>query len=370
MLSQVKYWLGKAYDQANQNSEGADGATYLSYDVFLGLSVLGGFFALDHLYLRSPVTFVAKFAVNVFCFGIWWLYDALQAVFHADVIKLYGLGIPGWGPTGIAAGVLTKPQPDKKHLRFLMYSLSLFFGGLFGLDSFIVGDRQTGILRLLCAVSVILSPVAFGIWAYQLFQYFTNTEDVINQNYAFFGAPEYSLTRRLSGRFAFLGFLFSPIETIKTIVNNIVGPSLLEPLTKTAEAAISTVEHAVSAVDSTVQLGREAVAKSSEIVEQVGKTIDTVSQASTLLPAASLYASAAEGLKTAPQSGGAAVAPSLNGLGYALLGLLAIVALSGWIKLANRATGDGFKGSDPSYKQKNDVPPEPRHGAASQPGVL
>lgn len=359
MLSQVKYWLGKAYDQANQNGDGADAATYLSYDVFLGLSVLGGFFALDHLYLRSPVTFVAKFAVNVFCFGVWWLYDALQAVFHADVVKLYGLGIPGWGPTGIAAGVLSKPQPDKKHLRFLMYALSLFFGGLFGLDSFVVGDRQTGILRLLCAVSIVLLPVAFGIWAYQLFQFFTNTEDVINQNYAFFGAPEYSLARRLSGRFPFLGLLFSPIETLKTIVNHIVGPSLLEPLTRTAEAAISTVEHAVSAVDSTVQLGREAVAKSSEIVDQVGKTIDTVSQASTLLPAASLYASAAQGLKT--QQGGAlaataATTESLNPLGYALLGLLAVVALSGWIKLGR----ESFKGSPPSKHQKDDVPPEPQ----------
>jgi hypothetical protein len=69
-ISQVKYWLEGTTLNGNSEKEGAEGATYLSYNVFLGLSVLGGFFALDHLYLRSPVSFVAKFFVNIFCFGV------------------------------------------------------------------------------------------------------------------------------------------------------------------------------------------------------------------------------------------------------------------------------------------------------------
>ena len=50
-----------------------DSGGYLSYNVFLGLSVLGGFFALDHLYLRSPLTFLAKIIINIMFF--WRLVD-------------------------------------------------------------------------------------------------------------------------------------------------------------------------------------------------------------------------------------------------------------------------------------------------------
>lgn len=373
-ISQVKYWLGSAYNSENGDADGKDTATYLSYYVFLGLSVVGGFFALDHLYLRSPTTFLAKFFVNVFCFGVWWFYDALQAVFHSDVIKLYGLGIPGWGPTGIAAGVLTKDIPDKKHLRFLLYTLALFFGGFIGLDSFLVGDRQTGIIRLLCGISVILSPLALVWWAYEIFQYFTNTEEVINHHFQFFGAPEYSASKRWTSRFPLLGLFFSPFETLKTVINNIVGPSLLEPLTRTADAAVSTVEHAVSAVDNTVQLGREVIAKSSEIVDQVGKTIETVSQASTLLPAASLYAAASQGLKgPSVQSGGSNTPDSLNPLGYFLLGTLAFVAIAGWCITFYRSRNVGQQSGTGTRKGKgepaDDVPPEPS-GAPSESGIL
>lgn len=360
-LSQIKYWLESATENATEkNAEGADGATYLSYDVFLGLSVLGGFFALDHLYLRSPTTFIAKFFVNIFCFGVWWIYDALHAVFNADTVKLYGLGIPGWGPTGIGAGVLTKPVPDKKHMRFLFYSIALFFGGLIGLDSFVVGDRQSGIIRLLCVFSVIFLPIALLWWAYEIFQFFTNTKEVISAHHEFFGAPFQSTASRMAQRFPLLGWLFSPVETIKSLINNIFGPALLEPITKTAQSAINTVEHAVSAVDGTVQLGREALSKSSEIIDQVGKTIEVVSQASTMMPAASLYAAAQQGLK--PQSGGSLSSASqqenLNPLGYFLLVSLALVSLSGfavtWYRTRN------VKREQPGTDaQWDDAPPQP-----------
>jgi hypothetical protein len=63
-VSQIQYWRS---DGASDNTtEGGPGAVYLSYNVFLGLSVLGGFLGLDHLYLRSPLTFIAKFIVNLF----------------------------------------------------------------------------------------------------------------------------------------------------------------------------------------------------------------------------------------------------------------------------------------------------------------
>lgn len=374
-ISQVKYWLGSAGNAASDLpgvEEGGEGATYLDYNILLGLSVLGGFFGLDHLYLRSPVTFLAKFIVNIFCFGIWWIFDATQVIFNRDVVKLYGLGVPGWGPTGIGAGVLTKDVADKKHLRFLFYSAALFFGGFIGMDSFMVGDRQTGIIRLLCAISIILSPIALLWWAYGLFQFFTNTTDVINDHNEFFGAPKYSFSDKMRKRFPFLGWLFSPIESIKAVINNIVGPALLEPITKTAQSAIDTVDHAVSAVDGTIQLGREAVAKSGDIIEQVGKTIETLSQASTMLPAASLYAAAQEGLKGA-QSGGSATSvqkvltggtgrtgrtgENLNSTPYLLLVLIGIVALSGYVVTWYRSRN--VKREQSTDAPRDDTPPQP-----------
>ena len=55
--------------------------------------------------------------VNILFFGVWWLYDLAHAAWSKDVIKVYGLGVPGLGPQGIAAGVLMKEEPDKDHWR-------------------------------------------------------------------------------------------------------------------------------------------------------------------------------------------------------------------------------------------------------------
>lgn len=378
-VSQVKFWLDDAGAWGNQDDDGTRG-TYLSYSLFLGLSVLGGFLGLDHIYLRSPVTAIIKFIVNVFCFGLWWLYDALQAVFHSDTVRLYGLGIPGWGPFGIGAGVLSRPTPDKKHYRFLIYTASLFVGGMFGLDSFVLGDRQTGIIRLLCLISLIFAPIAFAWWAYGIFQYVTNTEELINDNHAFFGAPYRSPADRLRSRFPLLGFLFAPLETIKSLINNIFGPALFKPLTNTAQAAMDVVDHAVSTVDNTVKLGQSIVSESSKIVEEVGKTIDTVSQATTVMPGASLYsiASSLGESSSGSSSGSSSSSPSyaasggkaetsfgkaqtsfgqqenLNPLGYVLLGTLSVISLLGLF-----LTGYRFHHGARAQRSRNDTPPQP-----------
>ena len=174
-VSQLPFWREASSDNSNEKkgSVGGEGATYLSYEVLMGLSVLGGFFALDHLYLRSPLTFLAKFLINIMCFGVWWIYDACQVVFNSHVVKVFGLGVPGLGPKGIAAGVLANPVPDKKHLQFFIYAVSLIFGGMFGLDSFILGDNRTGFIRLICLISFVLAPVALCWWAYNLFNFFS-----------------------------------------------------------------------------------------------------------------------------------------------------------------------------------------------------
>ena len=258
-ISQIEYWREvNTPDKKNVNTksitEGGPGAIYLSYDVFLGLTVIGGLLALDHLYLRSPLTFIAKIIVNVLTLGTWWLYDASQAVFNKDTVKVFGLGVPGLGPKGIAAGVLASDVPDKKHMAFFIYGLALLIGGIFGLDSFIVGDKQSGFIRLICLITGILAPIALFWWLFNVGKFFLKTKDVTNQYWEYFGAPqpaEHRMTwgEKLVQKFPFLEKIVGPISRIKTavvgtaegIVSNAedLGEAVLEHPIDTAETVIS-----------------------------------------------------------------------------------------------------------------------------------
>lgn len=246
-VSQIEYWreVNKPDKQATNTStskEGGSGAIYLSYDVFLGLSVIGGLLALDHLYLRSPLTFIAKIIVNVLTLGSWWLYDASQAVFNKDVVKIFGLGVPGMGPKGIAAGVLASDIPDKKHMSFFIYALALIIGGIFGLDSFIVGDKQSGFIRLICLITGILAPVAIFWWLFNLAKFFFKTKDVTSMYWEYFGAPppaEHGMTvgEKLATRFPFLQKIFGPISRAKDAVVN-TAENIVDDAEDLGEAAL------------------------------------------------------------------------------------------------------------------------------------
>lgn len=254
-VSQIEYWRDPAKPkQANETNaatgngtgaagtgtgasikEGGPGAIYLSYDVFLGLSVIGGLLALDHLYLRSPTTFFAKIIVNILFLGAWWIYDATQAFFNKDVVKVFGLGVPGLGPQGIGAGVLGSDVPDKKHMAFFIYGLAVVLGGIVGLDSFLVGDKQSGLIRLVCLLTGVLAPVAVAWWLYNVMTFTFKTKDVTNLYWEYFGAPEpkehgMTLGEKIAEKFPFIQKLFGPLTRVK---NAVVG---------TAEGVVSTAE--------------------------------------------------------------------------------------------------------------------------------
>jgi hypothetical protein len=278
------------------------------------------------------------------------------------------LGIPGMGPQGIAAGVLSNPQHSAKHWRFFMYAVALFFGGIFGLDSFLVGDRQTGIIRLVCLISLILLPVALLIWAYKVFQFFTNTKTVVGNHATFFGSTGSDPSGGL------FSWLFSPTKWLQAIL----GP-IIDPLAETAQAAIATVDKTVNTVGKTVNLGRTAIEKGSEVVEEVSKVVDLASKGLGgvvgTVPGAALYsavtpeavkaAMASPSSESAPNKkiepaaamvGGAiAVASSnLNTLPYILLGTLTLVVLAGFIATYKRSVPIQHA------KRQDDIPPEPR----------
>jgi TM2 domain-containing membrane protein YozV len=367
-VSQLKYWREEEKNTNAASNANGDKADALSYHVFLGLSVLGGAFGLDHLYLRSPLTFLAKCVVNMLFFGVWWFYDAAQAIFNSDVVKVYGLGVPGLGPKGIAAGVLSSDTPSKKHMNFFLYALALIFGGSFGLDSFLVGEKQTGLIRLISLLSIIGIPVAMGQWAYKLFTFFFYTKTVTSRYKDFFGAPGESTEDQASGFFT---------RIIMRVLDAVRGPAevILKPVTDTVQMGIKTVGETVTTglktVDNTVILGKAVVDKSSEIATQVTGAIDALSQAGSFLPATSLYSSvtpeSVKSAKSALQSGGAFVngaksalqsggaAEDLNASSYVLLGTLLIAACSGFIATFLRSN---FRNRN-HVPQRDDAPPEP-----------
>jgi hypothetical protein len=260
-VSQIPFWLDTTVNKSDNDNtfDGDNKAIYLSYNVFLGLSVLGGFFGLDHLYLRSPLTFIAKFIANIFTFGTWWLYDATQAIFNKDVVKIFGLGVPGLGPKGIAAGVLARDIPDKKHMAFFIYALALFGGGIFGLDSFIVGNKFYGFIRLMCLITIIFAPIAIFIWLYRVAIFLFKTNDVIKQHSEYFGAPYDGFSYK--SMFSFLDIFLDPLIAIKD--------ALLGTASTAVCATKSVVDTASTAVDNVVS-ETKAVAKT---VGELGTTV-------------------------------------------------------------------------------------------------
>jgi hypothetical protein len=249
-------------------------------------------------------------------------------------------------------------------MMFFIYSLSLFFGGAFGLDSFIMGDNRTGFIRLICLISVILAPVALGWWAYKLFNFFVYTKDVISEQSDFFGAPAHSFESGFLAKFPFLSALFSPFETIKTFFHDLVGDAI-QPITDTAQMAIGTIDAAVKTVDNTVQLGREAISKGSEIAGQISNTVEKVSQATQVLPGVSLYSSITPGSvqkelggnkaanATATAMVGGAMMMDLKPVHYILLVTIVTIVLGGVIVTYHRSK------NVPVQDERNDTPPRP-----------
>jgi len=338
-VSQLKYWReGDEPSNTNKN-EGKDGGTYLSYNVFLILSLFGGFFALDHLYLRSPMTFAAKFVVNLLFFGIWWAWDAAQALFNEPTVRIYGLSIPGFGPKAIGAGVLAQEIPDKKHMRFFTYGLALIFGGLIGLDSFLVSQTEFGLFRLICTITIIFMPISIFEWAYKMYKFFFNTKDVVNEHSGYFGAVS------SPSAFANLSSWFYKM------LQDLVGPVII-PVTTTIDKSLDAYTKTLGVVDTTLKTG-------SDIISGVGKLVDAASKASVALPGPSLYSAittpALEAAKAKVQTGGSSVLSvsgssdsNLKLLPYTLVGTVLLIISSGLYK--------NFFNVKP---KKDDVPPKP-----------
>lgn len=394
--TQYKYWNGTQTSGNGKTGPNSDpsygpGHTNLSYGFLWALTLIGGYFALDHLYLRSPLSFIAKILVNVAFFGIWYIYDILQITFNKDVVKLFGLSIPAYGPAGIGAGVLGADKPDKNHTAFFVYALGLIFGGLFGLDSFITGHKKTGFIRIILLFSFILTPVAIIWYLMNIFKLFFNTNSVIEENSQYFDFPKpeeikqsviSSFLDKIPIISSIANFIKDPIDPIKRIIRDVeISPSniirkveapikgIIEdvtlPLKVVVQEGAQPIANAITGVTSAIEAG-EGIAKAGiqladntvkvaagleGVIREGEKDITGVLGAST-----SLLGAYNQGVNEDPvnlsQSGGGLIEDS-GVLPYVFMATLVTIIVSGLVITYRR-----FR-QNVSTKTKDDAPPNP-----------
>lgn len=129
-----------------------------------------GLLGLDKFLLRSPLTALLKFLVNLGFWGAWYWYDVIQLAFDEDreIAAEYGFSNP-YGPSGHGFELVKDLkendglEPSKYYkgsstpwllMLYVFLSLCISFTGL---PQIFFGDYQGGLVKL--ATSVLLAPV-------------------------------------------------------------------------------------------------------------------------------------------------------------------------------------------------------------------
>ncbi len=141
------------------------GGPWYKYWTLMIITVVGGLFGLDHFYLRSPITGMLKFVLNILTLGLWYFYDLIQIFGEQDSVMKHGLSIPIFGAAGIGSGMFVDDQPEaptsKSPLRYLAYLFLVWLP--FGFDMFVAGDTNGALAKFTAAFFMIMWPISF-LW--------------------------------------------------------------------------------------------------------------------------------------------------------------------------------------------------------------
>ena len=153
-----------------------------NYMTFVIVSFVLGFFGVDHIYLRSFQTAFAKTVVNLFTFGLWYIWDILQILYDGERIKKEGLNSPFDWIKGIGRGVFASPESKFQAPKdYIFYTFLTFFGFL-GADKFYIGEYGQGIVKLISCFNIFL--FLFG-WFWVLWDWYNaiSTSAIIEKIY-------------------------------------------------------------------------------------------------------------------------------------------------------------------------------------------
>lgn len=222
-------------------------AQQLDYNYYWAFTILLGWFGVDYWYLGAPLTGLLKMIVNTSTFGYWWIYDILNATFNRPTVELFGPTMPFFGTTGCAAGRFRQadgstPQNKlDKHLNYIIYGLVLGCFGIFGGDSYLIGNTFNAFLRLICLVTFIGIPIALVWWIINIYEYVFNPNYFIDDAWNYLGAappdgdPCPSIFTRMFGFLKpilglFFGFQFPlPLEPLSQVKEALLKKPVLTP---------------------------------------------------------------------------------------------------------------------------------------------
>ena len=184
-ITQGEYWKGSG-----------KGGGQVGYWVYIVFVCIFGILGLDHLLLRSPITFLLKLLTMIPLLGFWWLYDIAQATGEWELIKEHGIGIPLYGPMGIGKGIFINetatnlsPLDIPRPWIFIGYVLVTIIFSMFPLNKIVVGDYVGAAAQLLMFFPGILFFgigvfLATGWGIYDLYRIFFDTRGVLEKGVA------------------------------------------------------------------------------------------------------------------------------------------------------------------------------------------
>ena len=379
------------------------GGPYYSYWMLVVATIFFGFFGLDHILLRSPLTGIAKFAVNIFGLGLWYFYDLLQVIGEKETVMEHGLSAPLVGSLGIGAGMFVDSQPDAKPSRspwrFLAYLAMVWLP--FGLDSLIAGDTNGAMVKFATNMLFFITwPVILFSMGTAIYRAYGDTgglfKEGVDRSFPFnwfmdpkgpsmlgpIDVAEGKQEQSFLG--ALLGVAAPIIQSTVGAVFPTVAPAV-EAVATTVKVGANTARGVIDAVKepavATVRTGSALVQQVPEAVAQVGKVAANVTgQLQKFTDPAELAKRVVPGLpRTESLAGsigaaaGAAAAQSLmkgggsmdNGLATTavLLGLAAIMAGGTYfaVKRLNVSFPWMNRDGDRKGQERNDSPPQ-AHG--------
>jgi hypothetical protein len=341
------------------------GGSQISPTLFTFITIVGGFFAVDHILLRSPRTAALKVFVNLFAFGFWWIYDIVQTFAEWDSVNKYGLSVPFFGPTGLGAGIFhgtgsAAPDTAPSPIFFLLYVG--FLSLPFGLSHFAAGDFMGGLAMLLFTISGILTVFSLLWTTYSALYLLYDTKSLfIDGTPRFFPSTIYMNSTGAAGN-VMTPSAFEKMKSDQSLFSIITGP--FAPFLGPIRAALGLVVDTKCAVEKVIPPVIDAVQKTiPPAVAAVKSTVALAEKAPQLLSATdsiSAFTDPAALRAAAGQKGGAtgavgALEAAGNLSSYVFFGT-AVIVLVGALTL----TWARFTPSNKTSKEENtnDVPPD------------
>ena len=251
------------------------GGSWYPYWTLMVITVIGGFFGADHFWIRSPLTGILKFWINIFTLGAWYFYDIIQIFKDKETVLKTGLSIPILGAQGIGAGIFTDGKDDKESevtspWRWFMFLILVWYP--FGLDSFVAGDGMGAIVKFIGTFIPLLWPIMI-IWkCIDLYQTYISPTSIWSDGlvrffpFSFIMKPTYPTKLGPSPPIKPVGqdgllYSLGPLGQAVAIV--------AEPVIDTALAPVTAVTSAVGAAAKTVEV---AANSTSEIIKAATST--------------------------------------------------------------------------------------------------